>query len=471
MAQFPESPTSNKGQARFRVLAAALGAFLALATAELGLRAAGWYYYASSGRGERDDISAELVVLCHGDSNVFGIYEPVEESWPAQLERLLAAKSPATSSKVVNLGIPGFAIRQMLTVIEADLEKTRADVLMISIGANDAWNWMPAAEAEYERQVDPPWYENLRIARMLRLGSYGKGHGKLAKHADIELESIDGESIWTIENREGQRIQRRTGALAGSNADEELYLERLREDIGRLQKICDERSVQLVLVCYGSEGSAYGKTNRVFRQTAADLDLPLVDASDDLIQLVRMHGFGAVFFADLHPRGLGYEAIARRCYDSILNLGLVEGEPFAGELQSLQPRVAAAPPMRLVGNLAGEPGTEAEISIAIDSEEPGRKFRVVLYDLHEDGQEPPPRRDHYELLKSDLLYRRTVQADELVGVFDDNGEARIPLTSVLQKRPDLDWSGLRMRVGYLVFTDAEGKVLSRFSDPLIIQLR
>ena len=85
-------------------------------------------------------------ILCLGDSNTYGVYLERHESYPAQLERELAALRPNQPVEVVNLGTPGLSSSRVIRRFPELLETLAPDLVIVLLGVNDLWT-DPAAES------------------------------------------------------------------------------------------------------------------------------------------------------------------------------------------------------------------------------------------------------------------------------------------------------------------------------------
>ena len=445
---------------RNKLFAILLGGFAAMFLAEVGLRVAGYVAYSTSGRGVFSDSKPGLRILCHGDSNVFGVFEPAEESYPNQLNSMLDERTTNGPHTVVNLGIPGFGVRQLLSVIEKDLERYDPDVVLVTVGVNDAWRWKPNAGAEY---VEAPFWESFRLVKAVRLYFYSKDKVQQRNNDHFLLEASEAEGqAWQTENREGEQVKRFAGSISEVATDKVNYQNNLRHDMIRLHEILGEK---LIISCYASNLEHYGDANAILRKVAIERQIPLVDVSHELEELVSKTSYGEVFWSDLHPRGVGYEVVARGCFDKLVELNLIQAEPYGNRIENLRAHQRdAAPNLVLRGTLSDL----ENLAVSIKDGDPGRLFRLVFWDGHR-SETPPPERNYYELAKADRLFQKCLKDDTLLGQFDDAGQATILLRSFVSQGKDLD--GLRMRAGYIVFAEKTGGILSRFSDSVIIEMQ
>ena len=85
-------------------------------------------------------------IVCFGDSNTYGLYLERHESYPAQLERELAALRPTQPVEVVNLGTPGLSSSRLLRKFPELLETLAPDLVIVMLGVNDLWT-DPTAES------------------------------------------------------------------------------------------------------------------------------------------------------------------------------------------------------------------------------------------------------------------------------------------------------------------------------------
>ena len=444
-----------------------LGTLAALALGELGLRTTGWISYALSGRGTEAD-EAGLTILCHGDSNVFGLWETPEESYPGQLQTLLDQREADKHYQVVNLAVPGLGSTHILDVIDDELERVEPDLVLLTIGANDAWAWKPAAGIDY---LEPPFWDNFRLVKVWRLYQQRRreARGELDQeprvHADAELieETAERGKTYTFKNRQGEELLRFNGEQTVNRPNDALLLPNLERNLRRLSEIIGER---LVLVAYASHSKTYGQANPILKRMAAELGIPFVEPAPRITELVSRVGFGDVFYADYHPRALGYEVVARTAYNKLVELGIAAGPALGDPLENLSKHERNSPPIRLVGSLA-----TGDLAIEIDHEQAGRDFILLIWDVHKDGPDPPIR-PYFEIAEKDPVYRWCLKDEDMHGTFDDEGRARIALAPLLEKQTSGGSPiGTRFRVGYMITISKTDQRLSRFSEGIVAEIR
>ena len=156
----------------FVVLLGLVTAFLLL---EMGLRVFG-YVYDRYTRHAVVSSGSSATVLCLGDSytNCPGV--PRDESYPAQLQRLLDAAHGEGAYTVVNLGVNGQNTTRLLNTLEENLSLYQPRLVLLMTGGANTWDldgFNRFSEGTGLLSDIRGLFGNLRVVRLVRLAFLG----------------------------------------------------------------------------------------------------------------------------------------------------------------------------------------------------------------------------------------------------------------------------------------------------------
>jgi lysophospholipase L1-like esterase len=113
-----------------------------------------------SERPKLERLPGDAVVLAFGDSLTFGIGANEEESYPAQLEKLIGRR-------VVRAGVPGEVTAQALARLPGALDEHEPRLVLLCIGGNDFLRRLGNQQAERNVREMVKLAKNRGIAVML----------------------------------------------------------------------------------------------------------------------------------------------------------------------------------------------------------------------------------------------------------------------------------------------------------------
>lgn len=382
------------------VLALAVGFALLLVLVEAGL----WVAHAAKpadrfamgpmGEGSR-------TILCIGDSHTYGVHLERAQSYPGQLQALLD-RWPESPWRVVNAGYPGQNSAQVRERLAREIEAWRPEIVICWIGMNNSWSFAERQQWDSpEREVRPGvlerWLQTLKTPRLVRMAWNRLSEEQVITPARLR--------------------------------------ETLRIDWRRMQAICAERGVALLMADYPVHiFEAEQHVNRPLHELAGELGIPIVSVHDEFLPLFYGLGYESTMFGDWHANELGYYAIARRFLHELVALGWLEARPEWLGAEPLWERMAERP-IRVVE-------ADHERAVVLLSGPPHARYALrpqVLYTREHD-------RTRRECLPSSWFAERG--AEELGalgyrGALDGEGRARLELE--LPPTPQIGRDVLRRR--------------------------
>ena len=263
-----------------------------------------------------DDIGKKLI-LCAGDSYVFGIGAPRGLDYPHQFEQLLNMRFGEEYARVVNVGRSGYntsqAVNDAISYMRTNKEKP--DLVIFQAGVNNPHNY---SEARFG------------IAEASRPGFFS-----MVKYmaADVRMFHV----LLIV----GDRIERLfskslipPGATKGLDHSKVRLLQKwIRRDIEELHRYVSRDNAKMVLVGYWHTARW---VEDVYREYAAShSDVIYIDTKTYRTGMSVLTAF-RIFSTppDWHPNQYGYARIAEIVYHDLVDQGwLIESEQPSAQKQ------------------------------------------------------------------------------------------------------------------------------------------
>jgi hypothetical protein len=298
-----------------RTLRQALIAFVAtLLVIEVGLQLASLVARPLLARkAQRDTSPNAITILCVGDSHTYGAKLPDEESYPSQLQALLAERYPKWEFNVVNLGFPGVNSAFVANRLESQILQIRPQLVIVSAGANNLWNSIETEAWETETG----WGA---VKRMLM-------HVKLFRLATITWSTQteyhfkpaeEGASRWHHEDPKGHPIPHVRplpvpGVTYKRRKEEELRGDGLaRSIVFDMERIATlTRSYHIPVIWYNYPWPRhFPRVLQTIANTGAQLGIPVLQAERDYTRALAdghtLETLGNSKGVGLHPSGILY---------------------------------------------------------------------------------------------------------------------------------------------------------------------
>ncbi len=211
-------------------------------------------------------------LLAIGDSNTWGLWVEAEDAYPKQVEFLWNQDPGRLPLEVVNLGYPGMNSSGVLKRLPQFLRMLRPDIVTVMIGVNDYWTAPEDAEGDWWTRVDSRLWQWSRLYRAAAMVGRGlvvpevvaprDGFGRPAGPLTL---GVGGETI----DMPKYRVEQVRG-----------WFQRLETNLEAIVEVVRRSGARLVFLTYPSGAplsSVYGEANRALRESAAKLDVPLVE--------------------------------------------------------------------------------------------------------------------------------------------------------------------------------------------------
>lgn len=276
------------------------GLLLTLLLLEAGLQIASFFVRGTTDRPLPRALGRDEVrVLCLGDSNTFGLHLDPQHAYPRQLEALWNEATEAPKLQVVNFGYPGASSASVLRDLDETLASFAPDIVLLMIGANDAWTRPLSGEGP---ETPPFWKRHSRLYRLLLTLQ------RAPQTPDVErLPGPEGGADRSIRLRFGER----EFDVGFRTRDEPLRSQaHLRSGLLALVDRLLERDAAVHPMTYPARTGLYRRANTRIREVAATEGTLLIDLTAVFRPLCPRPSCPRLLFPDNHPTQAGYRVVA-----------------------------------------------------------------------------------------------------------------------------------------------------------------
>ncbi len=229
-----------------------------------------------------------LRVVCFGDSSTFGIGARMQDTWPAQLQDMLAEDgnrgtpaSPEVSGarrvEVINAGVPGYTSYQGLQHMRQKLDLLDPDIVMASYANNDFWHWDDQTDAQQAERLT----KNNNLRGMLM-------HSRFLQVIDAAFSQL--QNHVTTETAATASPNQHWAEAASFNYIDPVEewtrrvpLESFKDNVNQMADMCEQRRLPLILVKWPDQPQAAGQWSPriayqdVLEDIAAERTLQIAD--------------------------------------------------------------------------------------------------------------------------------------------------------------------------------------------------
>jgi hypothetical protein len=269
---------------------------------------------------------ASVRILAVGDSHTYGSSIAADQSYPAQLQRMLDEREPERFS-VINLGIPGMSTTQVRRRLPANVARYGPDIVLVWCGANNVWNSSELEGVDAATQLDALALRS-RLYRLLRVWQHDRAI-EASVGASVRFDGVrqdaerrhwqpDGEgrgATWEVRHPGGVETIRTYHDPA---RDDEDLGARGYEDLKAISRWLRAAGIQLVLVRYPmSRVWPFKQSNQAMQRVAREDRVPIIDTKASIERVPREE---QQWVSGAHPGPNLYREIARDLVPVVLEL-------------------------------------------------------------------------------------------------------------------------------------------------------
>ena len=388
----------------------------------------------------RSPEDQSCLVLCQGDSNTFGLYLPPEQSYPAQLERLLRERG-AAEVRVANRGVPGKPSWVVTEELDQDLRRFQPRAVMLLAGVNNRWAIRPSNRIH--RALGG--LRTVQLVRLLWEASREDPSPTEVAHGQVDFRATARATRRLGPDRKEVRFRDRADVVSpftirrGRPTDAEVRAGLASDWATAIEKIRAAGALPIV-ACYPEDRGAMMLANEVAKEVAREHGVPLVDPRPSFARAIDQVGREAVLFADGHPTAHGYSILARLIVPVLEEAGFVA----AGNAQDPLEHVTGWTPPSLStgpwcegGSIRGveiQYASGYEAVLLASTDRGCSHLRVAAHGLLRSADEDEPGSFVVPLAPGSALDTALLHQTHLRSTLDAEGTARIPLPQLSRDR-------------------------------------
>ncbi len=240
-------------------------------------------------------------ILALGDSCTFGLGVNDDETWPAQLETLLAAEE--FKPEIINTGVPGYTVFQGKQFLSGRGLSLQPDMVVACFGFNEVIEWRTMSDIETAYFMNLYYYD--RILSMSRLY-----YGLKTLLFRFQERGRSGSLETRAEGSGGNRDQ---ALIPRLNPDE--FVENLIE----LRDVCSKNDIVLVLIIWPYSDQISRRFNRLvaYQQLIHEFgrrnNVPVVNLVNEFIT-----DGNELFLDNVHANSRGCSVTASAVHKTII---------------------------------------------------------------------------------------------------------------------------------------------------------
>jgi len=301
-----------------QVLLVALGLVLLV---EIGLNVAGVFLYRPI-QAEMERVgrvsAGDFVILCVGDSHVYGIDSDRALTWPSQLAAVLERSYPDVHFGAINMGVPGYNSSETLQSMQEALERHpgRIDMVIFEAGRNNGLSFRKATVLPPDFS-ELPWHEQ---ARFLLTDSKAYRLGQLAELRIRTALNIQSKSLFQM------------------NLSKEFLMDWLAHDYRAAVRTAREHGVPIVFMNYVIPGDLFnGYVTSAMKRIRQEEGVVFVDVENFGLPGPAFFTMPVMRTSDGHPNERGNRLIANILAEALQEdpgFRKAVGDPFPAAVRS-----------------------------------------------------------------------------------------------------------------------------------------